>query len=474
MTLPETDTLFDDFPVDIFGQIPSLNIYTQICLCYSIDSDTDEESIISTLKDGLQRLKEKFPWTAGQVVNESGVFRIRPLEGVSQLLVKDLRNDSAAPTAPTMESLRESEFPIHMLDESLIAPRRTLPGHPDEASLTERPVFMVQANFISGGLLLTFIGQHNAMDMIGQERIVSLFSKACHNETFSSDELNIGNLHRSGNIQLIDAPLETLPYNSLSTSTRLTSETASKDTSWGDESTNNKDSKDGPTSCSWALIKFSANALANLKAIANNDKTTEFISTDDVLTAFTWQGIIRARLNNRLETSRTVKLARAIDVREYVGLPAKYPGIVQNMSIHSLTLQEISDEPLGVVASNLRAVLDPKTSHLGYDTRAIATVLTRAPDKFVSFASSLDLKTDIMLSSWAKVNFFNLDFNLGLGKPESIRRPQFTPVESLIYFLPKSPEGDIVICLCLADADLEKLQSDPLFAKYGHYIGKRG
>jgi hypothetical protein len=41
-----------------------------------------------------------------------------------------------------------------MLDENIIAPRNTLPG-PDEDPTS--PVFLIQANFIRGGLLLTFV-----------------------------------------------------------------------------------------------------------------------------------------------------------------------------------------------------------------------------------------------------------------------------------------------------------------------------
>ena len=76
-----------------------------------------------------------------------------------------------------------------------------------------------------------------------------------------------------------------------------------------------------------------------------------------------------------------------------------------------------------------------------------------------------------MLSSWAKLDCYKLDFNLGLGKPVSVRRPQFVPVESLIYLMPKRLDGEIAVGICLTCEDMEGLRADEEFAKHGRYIG---
>ena len=71
----------------------------------------------------------------------------------------------------------------------------------------------------------------------------------------------------------------------------------------------------------------------------------------------------------------------------------------------------------------------------------------------------------------ARENFYELDFNLGLGKPESVRRPRFFPVESSGYILPRRLDGELVVVVCLRDEDMERLRMDEEFAKYGKYIG---
>lgn len=142
------------------------------------------------------------------------------------------------------------------------------------------------------------------------------------------------------------------------------------------------------------------------------------------------------------------------------------------MTYSTYTLQELAEEPLGLIASQLRSALDPKTSNLEYNTRALATVLDRATDKnIVNFTATIDLSEDLMLSSWAKLNCYELDFNLGLGKPEAVRRPRFEPVESLVYLMPRALDGEIGVAICLRDDDLERLRADKDFARYGKYVG---
>ena len=88
-----------------------------------------------------------------------------------------------------------------------------------------------------------------------------------------------------------------------------------------------------------------------------------------------------------------------------------------------------------------------------------------------SFADASVPELDIRLSSWAKENCYDLDF--GFGKPEAVRRPRFVvgAREGLVYFLPKTLEGEIAVGVCLRDDDLERLKGDEEFAKFGTYVG---
>ena len=454
-----------DVCLDVFGQQPRLSIHTQICLCFPVPHSAIELRLSSTLTCGLERLTASFPWVAGQVVGKDsissgiGVFKIKISETIPRLVIKDLRSN---PSAPTMESLKQANFPMSMLNEALFAPRDTFPAaeHAEEPS----PVFLLQANLIIGGLVLTFLGQHQTMDITGQGQIMHLLSKACHNEPFANDELSSGNLERQNLIPLID---DYKPGAELATH-------LVKRVPYCNDTTNGIWSPMGSSSrCTWVSFVVASASLAALKSMALKkiSSNATYISTDDALSAFVWQSVIRARFDRLLPTTKAT-FARAVDVRGYVGIPPSYPGIVQNMTYTTYQLQELVTLSLGEIASALRVALNPETTNLSFHTCALITYLQSQDDKSkVSPLALLDLTKDVALSSWAKVDCYSLDFNLGLGLPEAVRRPQFKTLEGFVYFMPRKHDGEIAVAICLHEEDMERLKVDENFIKFARYDG---
>ncbi|KAJ8487395.1 hypothetical protein ONZ45_g14348 [Pleurotus djamor] len=453
--------------LDVFGQQPALNIYTQITLCYPLpDTDpTAPSHIVDTLKKGLEKLGSSFPWVASQVVNEgatqenSGVFKFKPLEGAPRLTIIDYRDD---PAVPSMEDLRKAGFPAHMLDENIVAPMNTLPLNPED--LKERPVLLVQANFIKGGVLLTVNGHHGALDMTSQTDLMSLLGKACRDEEFTSEDLALGNVPRADAIPLLDD----FNVNDPAFAHQVVKPVTVPPTDPTLAST-------PPPKSLWCYFLFSGSSLKNLKASALKSTALPeggYFSTDDVLTALIWQAVARTRLA-RLDPEIKVRLGRAVDARRYLDLPPRYPGVAQNMAYSAYaSARALSQEPLGNVAYQLRLAIDPKTSNMPYACRAFATLLHRAQHKStIGVTANFDYSTDVQLSSWSQVPCYDLDFGLGLGKPEAVRRPQFFPVENLFYLMPKKGDGEVAVLLGLREDDLETLKRDEEFMKYATFIG---
>ena len=81
-----------------------------------------------------------------------------------------------------MHALTQGHFPISRVYESAIASCNTFPQE------YAAHVFQLQANFINGGLILTFAGQHQTMIMTGQAHLISLFSNACTNTVPTAQE----------------------------------------------------------------------------------------------------------------------------------------------------------------------------------------------------------------------------------------------------------------------------------------------
>lgn len=448
MDSSNTADVLQDFELDMLAQQSRINrLYTQLTFCIPITNDAPDRraAIVEILRDGFHLLSASFPWVAGNVVNERGTFKIkRDEENASRVTVKDLRQH---PSFPTWDVLQRSNFPFSMLDETIIAPRKTLAVQ-DPTKEEALPVFLIQANFIEGGLLLTFNGQHGAMDMAGLSEVMRLFAKACRKEAFTAEELEVGNRRRRDVVALLGE------YEMESELNRVRSETAAKERRGRDDNP--------PVECTWAYFSFCAETLATLKARAMKmvprGSTTTFVSTDDVLSVFIWQSITRARLP-RLENvaSLTTTLSRNVDVRRHLSLPLSYPGFVTHSTSHTLSINNLLDSSLGATSSQLRAALDPAS--LAYGTRRLATLIARhETTSSHSFAANSVPELDVRLSSWAKERCYELDF--GVGEVVAVRRPAFREGarEGLVYFLPRKGDGEMVVGVCLRGEDVERLK----------------
>jgi hypothetical protein len=438
------------FELDVFGQNPRLSrLYTQLCFAFPLkdDGQQSQQDAVKYLQKGLQNLSTDVPWLAGNVVqDDSGVYRIDYTRGEApQLKVRDARHE-----LPTFEQHRRAEFPFHMLNETVIAPCNTIPTDEDHTAW----VACLQLTFVKGGMLLVFNGQHNCMDFRGQSVLVYLLSKACRGEFLSEDECKVVKLPRAGIPAISDLEdVTALPINTGDSSGQHTSPVVEEST--------------------WAYFKFSSEALSALKATAVSSMDTAFVSTDDVLSAFIWQSVTRARLYRLEADDCHTTFERQIDIRKHLGLPSDYTGIAVYKTSDRMTVEQILQLPLGMVASRLRRSLSPDEG-LGRNARVAAaeqlSSLQRPVQQSCQSRSALP-STDIKMSSWAKESCCSFDFGSPFGVAEAVRRPEFKAWEGLVYMMPKALNGDIIVALCLRDADLDRLRSDEAFVCFGQYVG---
>lgn len=433
-------------PLDIFGQNPRLNkLYTQLCFCFALeDAAVDRNPIVNLITNGLTRLTESVPWVSGQVSGSPfGEARITPLNDLPFLRQKDLTDD-----LPTFDEFRQASFPFTMLDEAVIASRTTLPSQ----TVSSAPVLSIQVNFVRGGIFLVVDGQHNAMDLRGQAQIICSLSKACRGEPFSIEEVAAANISRANVIPL------------------LSSDEASKIQSTPKQPASNTLSE---SSGIWAYFSFSSTALRTLKTGSTEGMTTDFVSTDDVLSAFVWQCVTRCRMHRLPQAEAHSTFERQVDARRHLGISEAYTGNITCKVSVTLALKDLVQSPLGRIASKLREAISPQAD-IGLQTRLAATQLHQsleAPTKTKSQSRPKVSSTDIKMSSWAKEDCYNFDFGGPLGKPEAVRRPRFEAWEGLAYMMPKRWDGEIAVALCLRMEDLQALKSDELFNKYSRYIG---
>lgn len=471
-----------DISLDILAQQPRLNsLYTQVTLFFPLCAPASERESTNIFKRGSIELSKHFPWVSGTVVIEGGVFKINQSEDAG-LVVKDYKNGGHGVALPDYTTLKQAQFPFSLLDEAVVSPVKTFSEF--GAGL---PVLLVQVSLVQGGLFLTFNGQHGAMDMAGLGSVMRLFAKGCRDEPFTVTGLEIGNTDRRDALPLL-FPLPCRPSNSDENKTKTQQATTT---------TSNAGPAPDP-SLVWAYFSFSAPSLAALKSFTTGslpqepepepsplekDLPQRFVSTDDALSAFVWKSITRARIQNKNQSFLLLPstLSRNVDVRRHFSLPGSYPGFMASITSHAFLVEEMLAKPLGSIALCLRRALDPVA--LRDKTLAQASLIIQkfngdGDDGMPSKTESGTVPPgnsalDVRLSSWAKEELSGLDFGLGLGKPEAIRRPAFGPGsrEGLVYLLPRGLDGSIVVGICLKAEDMEKLRMDDGVSKYSVYIG---
>lgn len=462
-----------DMELDLIGTQPALfGLYTQLAFVFHVPQTMLHTTFVSSMLSGLDRLGEAFPWTAGQVVKTSSRLdntpshRIQPFESAPKLTVKDYRNDTQLPTFAQME---EAGYPMSMLDESVWAPCPTIASSAFDPSKSSgmgdnpAPVMLVQLSIIRDGLVLCINMQHNVCDMIGQAAVMGWLSKACRQEEFTQEELDIGNADRRTTIpplsqEILDVQ-DDLKHQLLPIEQRPGGIAAPMPTELEEGAPT-----PAPPQCSWTYFKFSSASLQELKSIANAglpEGFASFVSTDDALSAFIFKSLLRAR-SHRLPSETLVTLARAVDARRYLNVRADYPGIMQNMTYTSYLLSELMALPLGHIAAALRDEVNPETSSVARRTQSLIAFLSQDSENAskVSFTAKQDSGADLALSSWSKVPAYHWDFGFSLGPAAAVRRPRFVPVESLIYLMPKDPNESVAVAVCLRQQDIDCLERD--------------
>lgn len=126
----------------------------------------------------------------------------------------------------------------------------------------------------------------------------------------------------------------------------------------------------------WAYFVFSQTSLYALKLLAIKTIKSGYITTDDVLSAYVWQGVTHTRLSRLDSVTAESTFNRLVDVRKLRGISPTYVGNAVSTTSNTLTARYIIEEPLGVIASYLRSSLG-SIPDISYKTRAATTILTK-------------------------------------------------------------------------------------------------
>lgn len=443
-----------------FGQIP-INSYTLVVLGFPVQQDSSRAKIISSLDNAAHKLLASFPFLSGQVVIKgksdvsSGVYQIIPYtphsDGKSPVRSKDYTE-----SCPSYAEIVVAKAPSQMLDGDILCPMKGW-GHAYGVD-DETPVFIVQANWIRGGVLLCFASMHNALDANGQGAVIRLFAKAMRGENFSDEQVDEGNMDADLIVPFLKDGEERLEHLNLRSVSSLV---PVKDASNGET---------GKVDASWNYWRISQSKVRHLKetALLKNSR----VSTNDAVTALFMQRITAARLSNgSIPPSDPVVCFRATDMRRLLNppIPSNYLGHLVGLAETTWTAESLVSAPISSIAGQIRCDLTSTTDHW---VRSFATLVRDTQDRTtIKYGAQFKSGNDIMISSWAGLGLATCDFGPELGTPDFVRRPRLTAVPDLAYIMPVSAEGDYDLCVSLTRANFESLKRDEVWNKYAELIG---
>ncbi|ERF72995.1 hypothetical protein EPUS_08852 [Endocarpon pusillum Z07020] len=454
---------------DVIGQLSRLKTYTHVLLCFPMPEGVSRDSVAKLLETAALKLTSTFPWLASKVINEgsrpgnSGTFKLAPCSLFAApntvIRVKDCSR-----VCVSYVKITQARGPFPLFDGKILGPVKAFPEIYEESESEPAPVLVIQANFIQGGILLDAAAQHNFIDGGGLFQCMRLFAKAIRGEEFSDFETQQGNRDRRSLIPLLG------PNEPMLDHSHLRRPPLSEYPSQQQSPTTSR------PPAAWYCFRFSAPKLAQLKGLANDDisrggcdPSIPFVSTNDTLSAFCWKRVGAVRLHRRQRPDDLSKFSRALDARRAMQIPKEYMGQMGYNATCRLSFRELEKASLGTVASILRRTARDVNNE--YSVRSWVTFIANEPDKSsIMFGGSFNPDTDIGLSSLAHVELYSAEFGI-LGKPELVRRPNFHPLESCVYFWSQTEAGDFDVLMCLNEADVQALKMDQEWKEYAEYIG---
>jgi trichothecene 3-O-acetyltransferase len=431
--------------------------YTLVLLGFPHRPGKPRDEVMALLDSSAKKLLEAYPFLAGQVVvrgrttTSSGKYEIIPYP--PHQIGTPVRRKDCTELCPSYQEILEADAPFSMLDGSILCPMRGM-GFAYEAG-TELPVFIVQANFVKGGIILCFGSMHNALDMNGQGIVLRMFAQAGRGESFDPKVVEIGNRDADIIFPLLGPDEKMLPHENMRRPSTLT--------------------PSGPlpsVSAPWTYWRFPAKKLEELKKTASSGRT--WVSTNDAITAFFVQRLTAARVAaGRLPPTEDVHLYRAVDGRSALRPPVD-PAYLGHLVVVAETswdhAQAAVDSTLADVAVEVRDSLKQVDD---YFVRSLATLIDSMEDKSTIFYGvNSKVGRDFLISSWAQLHWLaTCDFGPGLGNPDFVRRANLEEVPILAYIMPKDNKGNMHLAASLFPGDFDLLVKDEQWRKYTDLVG---
>jgi trichothecene 3-O-acetyltransferase len=485
--------------------IPPRN-YVRVVFPFPLKPGVEDKVVFNDLHEALHKTFVQEPWVSGKVFRQAldtpgwrpGQLEIcyRPysLDGPRpyQLRYQQLDTDW------TYADLRDSGFPSDIFPEELLlnAPRL---GDVDVAGAD---IFLAQANFLQGGLLLGMTASHAAMDAAAMLNITKLWAenfRELHNRDAGGEvapsRFTPKDRDRTLPDQILEAESgERLPSSNSDDSwlrglVGLDSDYPGEDVTGATQraaAANGNGDPLPPRHPCVMLNRVMFLSSSDLAALQKECATEPLpagaspFSVSDAINALLWRGVMKARAAAAAARSSLLDnisvLESPVDVRNAFArdFPPDYLGNCFLLSTARIPLVELiaPSTSLGRIAQVIHqgaARLDSRAVHDAYALLRSTADLARVQGRFVERPESADfLVSNIIFYPMSEINFGDRYFGNG-GTPQTLRvlHAQYAPYLRLAHVLPRNAShGGVELSVNLFDEEMVYFEADEEMNKY--------
>jgi trichothecene 3-O-acetyltransferase len=436
----------------------------QMILCFKLEANASREVIATELQQGLINLLPEAPFLAGNLtVEDKERYTIQlevPHDAGVEFRITDLTQLEGY---ATFDELEKAWIPPSSLNSAMLVPQ--LPNsHP-------RRCLLVQANFISGGLLLTTSAHHSVMDAGGVFSFLKHWSRhtAAVSEArilFADQVLPDVTLDRS----LLSNGTQTCDvtdYNMLIKGPRIPKAFATSTFDIANEETM---ITSPPKSLrgQQAYWYISRDKLRDLQMMAKpTNQSDPELTENSTLSAFLWQEVSRARNLEQRGFQKTM-LRSMCDIRGRLD-PPLHPDYLGNAYIHFKT-DTSTAELLSVRADALyQTALRISDSVKWWNSDRIWAFMG-AVEAYPGLSGVRDpgayAGPDLLISNMSQMPLHEFSWGRNLGTVHTLRSLDKVKVIGWVAICPRLPDGGLEILTCLEPDTLERLRHSAEFTRF--------
>lgn len=344
-----------------------------------------------------------------------------------------------------------------VLPQHLVCIKKLTSLQPDSEAISA-PAFAVQANFITGGIIVSFYLHASVADVKGLAAVIRHMS--------ISEEMLPGVQHTLQSLKN-DALEQSRMRDRLSGSRGVKADLEEHPAyDVGDKEPH------APPQGNSCILTFSMEMLDGTKDVVNerwqyiNEEPGVNTSTFDCLVAVLWKAIARARLptetTNPEQKSRifvSIDMAKRLDPP----LPEQFYGNSCLFSCIDLSLVKLTVPfEVGCLARTSRLISEGNRDKNDTKARSAIAIINEQEDVTELTHSNIDFSNDLVIADWAHLPVEEEStLGLGLGPPAWAREVgRGQSAYGCVLLPPKKTEGVWEVLVQLTDDEMERLQND--------------